>query len=130
MRNEPHLDMLASYARDMKISIAALFGSLLLLSSLSGCFSDDSSEEIGELKVHLEVVIGEDGENDSMNATAVASGGEPPYNYQWELDGSQMLSMRSYLKMGNLSQGQHIVSVSVSSVDGQVEQVTTSFNIE
>jgi len=114
----------------MEIRIAVLFGCLMLLSTLSGCVSDDSSDEITELTVYLEVVIGEDGENDSMNATAVVSGGESPYTYQWELDGSQMLSMRSYLKMGNLSQGQHIVSVSVSSGDGQVEQVTTSFNIE
>ncbi|MCS5537745.1 MAG: hypothetical protein NZ770_06535 [Candidatus Poseidoniaceae archaeon] len=114
----------------MKIVTALVFASLLLLYYIPGCVSDDSSAVVGELNVLIDVVIGEDGENDSMNASAVLSGGESPYSYQWELDGSQMLSMNSYLKMGNLSQGQHIVSVSVSSNDGQVEQATASFNIE
>ena len=130
MIDEPHLDMSPSYPLSMKIVTALVFASLLLLYYIPGCVSDDSSAVVGELNVLIDVVIGEDGENDSMNATAVLSGGESPYSYQWELDGSQMLSMNSYLKMGNLSQGQHIVSVSVSSNDGQVEQATTSFNIE
>jgi hypothetical protein len=128
--DEPHLDMSPSYPLSMKIVTALVFASLLLLYYIPGCVSDDSSAVVGELNVLIDVVIGEDGENDSMNATAVLSGGESPYSYQWELDGSQMLSMNSYLKMGNLSQGQHIVSVSVSSNDGQVEQATVSFNIE
>jgi len=128
--DEPHLDMSPSYPLSMKIVTALVFASLLLLYYIPGCVSDDSSAVVGELNVLIDVVIGEDGENDSMNATAVLSGGESPYSYQWELDGSQMLSMNSYLKMGNLSQGQHIVSVSVSSNDGQVEQATASFNIE
>jgi hypothetical protein len=114
----------------MNDEMALIFVTLLLLFSTSGCVSDDSSDAIGELNVHLNVIIGEDGENDSMNASTIVSGGESPYAYQWELDGSQMLSMNSYLKMGNLSQGQHIVSVSVSTGDGQVEQVSASFNIE
>ena len=122
--------MSPSYPLSMKIVTALVFASLLLLYYIPGCVSDDSSAVVGELNVLIDVVIGEDGENDSMNATAVLSGGESPYSYQWELDGSQMLSMNSYLKMGNLSQGQHIVSVSVSSNDGQVEQATASFNIE
>ena len=130
MIDEPHLDMSPSYPLSMKIVTALVFASLLLLYYIPGCVSDDSSAVVGELNVLIDVVIGEDGENDSMNATAVLSGGESPYSYQWELDGSQMLSMNSYLKMGNLSQGQHIVSVSVSSNDGQVEQATASFNIE
>lgn len=130
MIDEPHLDMSPSYPLSMKIVTALVFASLLLLYYIPGCVSDDSSAVVGELNVLIDVVIGEDGENDSMNATAVLSGGESPYSYQWELDGSQMLSMNSYLKMGNLSQGQHIVSVSVSSNDGQVEQATVSFNIE
>tara|TARA_B100001146_G_scaffold202256_1_gene194040 strand:+ start:68 stop:460 length:393 start_codon:yes stop_codon:yes gene_type:complete len=128
--DEPHLDMSPSYPLSMKIVTALVFASLLLLYYIPGCVSDDSSAVVGELNVLIDVVIGEDGENDSMNATAMLSGGESPYSYQWELDGSQMLSMNSYLKMGNLSQGQHIVSVSVSSNDGQVEQATASFNIE
>ena len=122
--------MSPSYPLSMKIVTALVFASLLLLYYIPGCVSDDSSAVVGELNVLIDVVIGEDGENDSMNATAVLSGGESPYSYQWELDGSQMLSMNSYLKMSNLSQGQHIVSVSVSSNDGQVEQATASFNIE
>ncbi len=122
--------MSPSYPLSMKIVTALVFASLLLLYYIPGCVSDDSSAVVGELNVLIDVVIGEDGENDSMNATAMLSGGESPYSYQWELDGSQMLSMNSYLKMGNLSQGQHIVSVSVSSNDGQVEQATASFNIE
>jgi hypothetical protein len=122
--------MSPSYPLSMKIVTALVFASLLLLFYIPGCVSDDSSAVVGELNVLIDVVIGEDGENDSMNATAVLSGGESPYSYQWELDGSQMLSMNSYLKMSNLSQGQHIVSVSVSSNDGQVEQATASFNIE
>ena len=130
MIDEPHLDMSPSYPLSMKNVTALVFASLLLLFYIPGCVSDDSSAVVGELNVLIDVVIGEDGENDSMNATAVLSGGESPYSYQWELDGSQMLSMNSYLKMGNLSQGQHIVSVSVSSNDGQVEQATASFNIE
>ncbi len=130
MIDEPHLDMSPSYPLSMKIVTALVFASLLLLYYIPGCVSDDSSAVVGELNVLIDVVIGEDGENDSMNASAVLSGGESPYSYQWELDGSQMLSMNSYLKMGNLSQGQHIVSVSVSSNDGQVEQATASFNIE
>ncbi len=130
MIDEPHLDMSPSYPLSMKIVTALVFASLLLLYYIPGCVSDDSSAVVGELNVLIDVVIGEDGENDSMNATAMLSGGESPYSYQWELDGSQMLSMNSYLKMGNLSQGQHIVSVSVSSNDGQVEQATASFNIE
>ena len=130
MIDEPHLDMSPSYPLSMKIVTALVFASLLLLYYIPGCVSDDSSAVVGELNVLIDVVIGEDGENDSMNATAVLSGGESPYSYQWELDGSQMLSMNSYLKMSNLSQGQHIVSVSVSSNDGQVEQATASFNIE
>ena len=130
MIDEPHLDMSPSYPLSMKIVTALVFASLLLLYHIPGCVSDDSSAVVGELNLLIDVVIGEDGENDSMNATAVLSGGESPYSYQWELDGSQMLSMNSYLKMGNLSQGQHIVSVSVSSNDGQVEQATASFNIE
>lgn len=122
--------MSPSYPLNMKIVTALVFASLLLLFYIPGCVSDDSSAVVGELNVQIDVVIGEDGENDSMNASAVLSGGESPYSYQWELDGSQMLSMNSYLKMGNLSQGQHIVSVSVSSNDGQVEQATASFIIE
>ena len=112
-------------------STSVLFCAMMILTYLSpGCTSQDSSEEIAELEVMLEIVIGEDGENDSMNATAKVTGGESPYNYQWELDGSQMLSMRSYLNMSNLSEGQHIVSVSVSSKDGQADQITASFTIE
>ena len=85
-------------------STSVLFCAMMILTSFSpGCTSQDSSEEIAELEVMLEIVIGEDGENDSMNATAKVTGGESPYNYQWELDGSQMLSMRSYLNMSNLS---------------------------
>ena len=112
-------------------STSVLFCAMMILTYFSpGCTSQDSSEEIAELEVMLEIVIGEDGENDSMNATAKVTGGESPYNYQWELDGSQMLSMSSYLNMSNLSEGQHIVSVSVSSKDGQADQITASFTIE
>ena len=112
-------------------STSVLFCAMMILTYFSpGCTSQDSSEEIAELEVMLEIVIGEGGENDSMNATAKVTGGESPYNYQWELDGSQMLSMRSYLNMSNLSEGQHIVSVSVSSKDGQADQITASFTIE
>ena len=130
MIDEPHLDMSTSYPLNMKIGTALAFASLLLLYSIPGCVSEDSSTVVGELNIHIDVVIGEDGENDSMNASTVLSGGKSPYSYQWELDGSQMLSMNSYLKMSNLSQGQHIVTVSVSSNDGQVEKATASFNIE
>tara|TARA_B100000131_G_scaffold303533_1_gene327664 strand:+ start:1789 stop:2181 length:393 start_codon:yes stop_codon:yes gene_type:complete len=125
-----HLDMRSIRALIMK-STSVLFCAMMILTSFSpGCTSQDSSEEIAELEVILEIVIGEDGENDSMNATAKVTGGESPYNYQWELDGSQMLSMKSYLKMSNLSEGQHVVSVSVSSKDGQADQITASFTIE
>ena len=111
-------------------STSVLFCAMMILTSFApGCTSQDS-EEIAELEVTLEIIIGEDGENDSMNATAKVTGGESPYNYQWELDGSQMLSMNSYLKMSNLSEGQHVVSVSVSSKDGQADQITASFTIE
>ena len=113
----------------MHIRVSALFVALLIIATIPGCTSSEGSEEIAPLEVQLEVVVGEDGENDSMNASAIVSGGDSPYSYQWELDGSQMLSMNSYLKMSNLSEGEHIVSVSVSSNDGQVNQITTKFTI-
>lgn len=113
----------------MEIRVSVLFVGLLIISAIPGCTSSDSQEEVATLEVQLDVVVGEDGENDSVNASAIVSGGESPYSYQWELDGSQMLSMNSYLKMSNLSEGEHIVSVSVSSNDGQVNQITAKFTI-
>ena len=72
-------------------SASVLFCAMMILTSFTpGCTSQDASEEITELEVILEIVIGEDGENDSMNATAKVTGGKSPYNYQWELDGSHI----------------------------------------
>ena len=124
-----HLDMRSFLGQAMEIRVSVLFVGLLIISAIPGCTSSDSQEDVATLEVQLDVVVGEDGENDSVNASAIVSGGESPYSYQWELDGSQMLSMNSYLKMSNLSEGEHIVSVSVSSNDGQVNQITAKFTI-
>ncbi|MEO2120775.1 MAG: PKD domain-containing protein, partial [Candidatus Poseidoniia archaeon] len=108
--------------------IAAII--LMLLASLAGCLDGgDTSveEEADELKANI--VTSTDDENSSFSAEAMVTGGESPYTYKWRLDGAEMLVMGDTLSMSGLTTGQHSITLSVGSKDGQSIDLNGVFTI-
>jgi len=108
--------------------IAAII--LMLLASLAGCLDGgDTSveEEADELKANI--VTSTDDENSSFTAKAIVAGGESPYTYKWILDGAEMLVMGDTLSMSGLTTGQHSITLSVGSKDGQSIDLNGVFTI-
>ena len=103
---------------------------LMLLTSLAGCLDGGDGivdEDVNELKANIETST-DDG-NSSFTAKAIVAGGEEPYTFKWFLDGAEMLVMADTMSMSGLTTGQHSITLSVGSIDGQSIDINGVFII-
>ena len=103
---------------------------ILLIASLAGCLDGGNTSvegEVDELKANI--VTSTNDENSSFTAEAMVTGGESPYTYKWRLDGAEMLVMGDKLSMSGLKTGQHSITLSVGSKDGQSIDINGVFTI-